>query len=177
MKPLAGMAAAVSLLLCASVAHAFDRAPSVGGAPFGGVNRPVANPGFPGMNRPGHIARPGALHAARHGALNSFAGAWPLWYGSTQPSSTRVIVNVNVNTSGPTRLPTAADLPVKPGYVTTPPDPPAFIVVTAPQAQAIQPVPRPSAGVVGTAGTARVIEVGDGFLLESAVNPRIISLR
>lgn len=177
MKPLIGMAAAVSLLLCASVAQAFDRAPSVGGAPFGGLNRPVANPGFPGMNRPGHLARPGALHAARRGALNSFAGTWPLWYGPTQASPTRVTVNVNVNTGGPTRIPTAADLPVKPGYVTTPPDTPAFIVLTAPQAQAIQPAPRPSIGVVEAAGTARVSEIGDGFLIESAVNPRIITVR
>jgi hypothetical protein len=177
MKPLAGMAAAVSLLLCASVAHAFDRAPSVGGAPFGGLNRPAANPGFPGMNRPGYLARPGALHAARRGALNTFAGAWPLWYGPTQSSPTRVTVNVNVNTGGPTRLPTAADLPVKPGYVTMPPDTPAFIVVTAPPGQAIHPALRPSTGVVETAGTARVREIGDGFLIESVVNPRIISLR
>ncbi len=176
MKPLAGMAAAVSLLLCAGAAHAFDRPPSAGGTPFGGFNRPAANPGFPVMSRPGYLGRPGALHAARRGALAG-VGTWPLWYGSAPSSPARVVVNVNVNTGGPARLPTAADLPVKPGYVTIPPDAPAFVVITAQQAQAIQPASRPSTGAIETAGTARVIEIGDGFLLESAVNPRIISLR
>ncbi len=178
MKSLAGMAAAVSTLLCVSAAQAFDRAPRGGGAAFPGIDRPAFSPGFPVLNgRPGHLARPGALHAGRRGPLGAYAGSWPLWYGPSQASPTRVIVNVNVNTGGPNRLPTAADLPAKPGYVTAAPDAPTFIVVSAPPVAAAQPAPRPSTNVVETAGTARIVEIGDGFMAESAVNPRIISLR
>lgn len=181
MKPLAGMAAAVTLTLCASAAHAFDRAPRVPGGGFPAVNRPMAMPGHPMLqDRSGVIGRPGALLAARRGALVGAYAGWPLWYGpTTTQSPTRVIVNVNVGTSGPARLPTAADLPVKPGYVTAAPEQPTFIVMTAPQAQSLQPAPRPAPGAitVETAGTARIVEIGDGFIGESAANPRIISLR
>jgi len=180
MKPLAGMAAAVTLTLCASAAHAFDRAPRVPGAGFPSAGRPFAGPGFPMLqDRHGAVGRPGALMASRRGALLGAYAGWPVWPGSTPTAPTRVIVNVNVNTGGPVGLPTAADLPAKPGYVTVAPEQPTFIVMTAPQVQSLQPAPRPAAAttVVETSGTARIVEIGDGFIGESAANPRIISLR
>ncbi|MHB2168174.1 hypothetical protein [Alsobacter sp. R-9] len=178
MRILSGLAAATALLCCAGAAHAFDRASGpMGGGAFGGLNRP-GGPGFPVMNRP-NLPHHGALLGRRWSPLGVYAGAgWPWWgpgWGQA-PSVTNVIVNVGTAPSGPPRLPTAADLPVKPGYVTTSGEAPAFVVLSG-----AATAPAPSVSVVERAeprtdmvGTARIVRIGDGFTAEATTNPRII---